>query len=394
MNSLFNYICKNYVQAKTETFKNHKLGRILRNDLSNQIYSKLNLDKNIFKITGSIGQGNWAEIPWISIFIKNITTSATNGYYIVYLFKSDMSGFYLSLNQGWTYFKNKYGTKNGKQKILETSNILKEKLSPISDTFNKDKINLLASGNLGKGYELGHICGCYYDIENIPSDEKLSTDLKGLIKEYLRLQKLIGSRSTDEFNDFILLNSDNKFLDNVEEDQKFINKVEDIISNSLKDNFQIPHKEIIDVPTDPPQSTTNSNNKKVWPRNANIASNALIHSSYKCVLNPDHYSFISKKTKKPYMETHHLIPLSKQDNFEFSLDVEANIVSLCSNCHNCIHYGIDDDKIKMLSELFNIRKDRLSKCGIKITFNDLLEAYNIYENVINLKEVDCMENLK
>ncbi|MFR1317154.1 MAG: MrcB family domain-containing protein [Clostridium perfringens] len=384
MNYLFNYICKNYIQAKSEAFKNHELGEILRNDLPNEIYSKLNLDKNIFKITGSIGQGNWAEIPWLSIFIKDITISATNGYYIVYLFKSDMSGFYLSLNQGWTYFKNKYGTKNGKQKILETSRILKEKLSPISDTFNKDKINLLDSGNLGKGYELGHICGCYYDIENIPSDKKLINDLKELINEYLRLKKIIGIRSTNEFNDYILLNSDNKFLDNVEEDQKFINKVEDIISSYLNDTSEITPKEIIDTPAYPPSSPRNSNNKKVWSRNATVASNALIHSSYKCTLNPEHNSFISKKTKKPYMETHHLIPLSKQDNFEFSLDVEANIVSLCSNCHNCIHYGIDEDKIKILNELFKLRKDRLSKCGINITFNYLLDVYNISENIIAL----------
>ncbi|WP_157748891.1 MrcB family domain-containing protein, partial [Clostridium perfringens] len=53
MNYLFNYICKNYIQAKSEAFKNHELGEILRNDLPNEIYSKLNLDKNIFKITGS-----------------------------------------------------------------------------------------------------------------------------------------------------------------------------------------------------------------------------------------------------------------------------------------------------------------------------------------------------
>lgn len=32
---------------------------------------------------------------------------------------------------------------------------------------------------------------------------------------------------------------------------------------------------------------------------------------------------------------------SEQANFSVSLDVEANIVSLYSNCHNCVHYKID-----------------------------------------------------
>lgn len=39
------------------------------------------------------------------------------------------------------------------------------------------------------------------------------------------------------------------------------------------------------------------------------------------------------------MEPHHLIPLQYHEEFEWSLDVEANVVSLCSECHNQIHYG-------------------------------------------------------
>lgn len=30
-----------------------------------------------------------------------------------------MSGFYLSLNQGWTYFKRKYNTKEGKVRLAK-----------------------------------------------------------------------------------------------------------------------------------------------------------------------------------------------------------------------------------------------------------------------------------
>ena len=104
MKALFEYICRNYNKSKGENFSNHILGKKIRHDLPNELFQSLDLNNNKFKITGSIGQGQWAEIPWISIFLKDITTSATNGYYIVYLFKSDMSGFYLSLNQGWTYF--------------------------------------------------------------------------------------------------------------------------------------------------------------------------------------------------------------------------------------------------------------------------------------------------
>lgn len=81
------------------------------------------------------------------------------------------------------------------------------------------------------------------------------------------------------------------------------------------------------------------------------------------------------------MEPHHLIPLSEQANFPVSLDVEANIVSLCSTCHNCVHYGIDKEKFEILYSLFESRKDRLAKCGIHITFNDLINMYGMIDNI-------------
>ena len=84
----------------------------------------------------------------------------------------------------------------------------------------------------------------------------------------------------------------------------------------------------------------------------------------------------------PYMEPHHLIPLSEQSRFSVSLDVEANIVSLCSNCHNCVHYGVHAEKSSILRKLFDSRKERLVKCEINITFDELLNMYNISTNLV------------
>ena len=50
-------------------------------------------------------QGNKTQFPWIAIMDKNITQSIQYGLYMVYLFKRDMTGFYLSLNQGITFFE-------------------------------------------------------------------------------------------------------------------------------------------------------------------------------------------------------------------------------------------------------------------------------------------------
>ncbi len=34
-----------------------------------------------------------------------------------------------------------------------------------------------------------------------------------------------------------------------------------------------------------------------------------------------------------------MIPISKYKDYNYSLDVMENIVSLCSHCHNLLHYG-------------------------------------------------------
>lgn len=55
------------------------------------------IDNNNYKVA-SAGIGYWTEIPWIDVFDREITESAQKGYYVVYLFREDMSGVYLSLD--------------------------------------------------------------------------------------------------------------------------------------------------------------------------------------------------------------------------------------------------------------------------------------------------------
>lgn len=111
----------------------------------------------------------------------------------------------------------------------------------------------------------------------------------------------------------------------------------------------------------------------IYRRDKEIAFNALINANFECEIDSSHKSFISKKTNKKYMEVHHLIPLAYADIFEYSLDVEENIVSLCSNCHNQIHYGKDSNIL--IEKLYNDRKDLLKLVGLDITLEELLKMY-------------------
>ncbi len=112
---------------------------------------------------------------------------------------------------------------------------------------------------------------------------------------------------------------------------------------------------------------------QIYPRDRQIALNALAHANFSCEIDPKHPTFIKKHSDKTYTEPHHLIPLAMQDQFDVSLDVEENIISLCSNCHNEIHYGENADRL--VRELYGKRKEHLEKVGIVVSKENLLAMY-------------------
>lgn len=128
---------------------------------------------------------------------------------------------------------------------------------------------------------------------------------------------------------------------------------------------------LIDHPCPVPEQTTVRST--VFARDRIIVRQVLAAEHYQCESNPDHHTFISQSHRTPYMEGHHLIPLRDQTEFSTSLDVYANIVSLCPICHRLLHYGLKEDKEKVFSRLFDEREDRLVDSGLRLGRKEFLE---------------------
>ena len=152
---------------------------------------------------------------------------------------------------------------------------------------------------------------------------------------------------------------------------KFIEKsdVEDIpVPFSLgKDQYA----EIIDMPQKRPVNFETG--ITAYPRSRIVVANSLRNADYKCEANCSNQLFVRKNGIETYTEAHHMIPLCFQSYFENSLDVEANVVSLCPYCHSLLHYGNDIEST--LRILYEQRIERLKKCGIDISFEELLLLY-------------------
>lgn len=131
---------------------------------------------------------------------------------------------------------------------------------------------------------------------------------------------------------------------------------------------------IVDTKQDRPKYRT-VNNRKIWSRNPKYAIDAVIDANYLCEVDNQHTHFTSKFSQRNYVEAHHIIPIRFQEQFDCSLDVHANIVSLCIVCHKKLHFGLFEDKFDVIEELFLKRKERLYSSGIIITLDEL---YNFY----------------
>ncbi|WP_312813782.1 HNH endonuclease [Sedimentibacter sp.] len=115
------------------------------------------------------------------------------------------------------------------------------------------------------------------------------------------------------------------------------------------------------------------NNIKKWKRNNLLVQQVIHDANFLCEYNNEHKSFISNSTHQNYVEGHHIIPISLQDVFDCSLDIYANIVSLCPNCHRILHFGVNNDRKTILKSLLDKRIDRLNKCGISLTSKELID---------------------
>ncbi|WP_080636942.1 MrcB family domain-containing protein [Salinispora vitiensis] len=126
-------------------------------------------------------------VPWIAVLDKDVTTTAQEGLYVVYLYRRDLSCVYLSMNQGATQHKRNAveaglkGTAAEKAALAELdaeSKLLRKHLGEETMAGLIDEIDLDAPKHfLPRGYEEGNIAALTYDPAQLPNEEMLRADL-------------------------------------------------------------------------------------------------------------------------------------------------------------------------------------------------------------------------
>ncbi len=187
-----------YVQARAGDPKNasHPLWSTFKSLQAEVTELKPVRNRDSLRVTWSIGQGAWAKVPWLALldeeenrsFGGRSTLTTRGGVYAIYLFREDMSGLYLTLNQGVSEPRGTYGSIGWKNVVREKSKEIRTHCAALKNhSFQLDnEIDLHSLGGLGKDYEVSTIAHKLYERRHLPPENEFENDLEVVLKAFDR----------------------------------------------------------------------------------------------------------------------------------------------------------------------------------------------------------------
>jgi 5-methylcytosine-specific restriction enzyme A len=300
LKNLLKLISDNFAFEKTNPLKDNAFANKVRRSTPEII--KEIIDRKDIVIKGAIGEGNWAEIPWIGIFNPENTTSATRGIYVVYLFSADLKYVYLCLGQGVTKVKDEFG-RGQRDELLRRSKLIQSRVPEFSKTFKPGPIDLGGSTSLAKEYDDAVAFYYSYENQNLPSADTLSYHLKEIYELY---DLLISRGGTDNVETALELTTDiteENFLTEIIEKRRYVR-----------------HARI--------------------ERNSSAAKAAKKALGLQCSGCGFEFERFYGERGRDFIEVHHLIPLhTLPEGAAVSMDPKKDFAVVCSNCHKIIHRG-------------------------------------------------------
>ena len=285
-------VLRRYKQATRETFAQHPIARFLRNDARAALEEALGEYGRGLKIVGSAGAGNWATVPWLGVFDGTVTQSATQGYYVVYLFHSDAPIVHLSMNQGTTAIREEFGA-SAREIMRDRANLMRRRVSDLTGSITVERISLGSSQELPRDYEAAHMLGVMYELESMPPESVLRADLQEMVRIYRALTFRGGFEPSAEHSE--------EGGATLEESRRY--------------RF---HRRI--------------------ERNPSASKLAKKFHGARCQACNFDFAARYGSIGEGYIEAHHLRPLSSlQEGIIVTYDSAVDFAVLCSNCDRMIH---------------------------------------------------------
>jgi 5-methylcytosine-specific restriction protein A len=310
------HVGANYDAARGQSFARHPMAAFLRGAAAKQIEAALGEAATGLLAVGSAGAGNWAEVPWISVFDPVVTDSATRGYYVVYLFHSSAPLVHLSLNQGTTAVRQEFGAK-AREVLADRAAFMRKRVVDFVPQLPVERIELGSSARLPGDYVAGHALGTTYQLSALPPETQLRADLQTAVQCYraLTFRGGLDAGLETEPGDWIQLPLNASLLE--------------VRRYRLHSRIE---------------------------RNPAAAKAAKQYHGTRCQVCDISFAERYGDLGEGFIEAHHLRPISLlEEGKPVNYDVAADFAVLCANCHRMIHRTADPSDLGALRTLFKLR---------------------------------------
>lgn len=302
-----------YRKERKNKFAGNQLADFIRKNFRRRV-DEIVSNQERYLVDSSPGKSQWTDTPWLAIFDRFVTTSAQNGYYPVFIFRDDMSGLYLTLNQGITEIRESH-KKNAINKLKINAEAHRARIGRISSNFTEKDIILkllpTTNSDLPKFYQAGNIIAKFYSITDLPSNEVFEADIHQILEIY---KALVYSEDKMILSDETNIRFDTKGFE--------------------KKQFR--------------QHTRIERNQSLIKK----VKKAQGYTCKACELNfTDKYGELGRE----FIEAHHLKPISELKEDIVELDAYEDFIVLCSNCHRMIHKMDDPSDLKSFKLMIKVK---------------------------------------
>jgi 5-methylcytosine-specific restriction protein A len=313
-------ILTDYPSARVEPLEDHPLAAFIRHDAKHAVEDGLGELGAGLLVEGSPGQGNWATVPWVSVFDPAITTSATRGYYVVYLFSANEPVVHLSLNQGTTKVREEFGART-REILKDRADLMRKRVQEFVASLPVTTIKLGSNARLPGDYAAGHSIGVSYALDTLPEEISLRTDLQTIVRAYRALTYRGGIDADVE------------------------------TQTDLAEEFGISGSLTV------VETRKYAFHRKI-ERNPTAARQAKKFHGTRCQACNLDFAERYGEIGRGFIEAHHLKAISAlEEGVPVAYDVAADFAVLCSNCHRMIHRSADPSNLAQFRETIRTNPD-------------------------------------
>jgi 5-methylcytosine-specific restriction protein A len=247
-------------------------------------------------------------VPWISVFDPAITTSATEGYYVVYLFHVSEPLVHLSLNQGTTKVRTEFKART-REILRDRADLMRKRVAEFAAPLSVTEIDLGSKARLPGDYAVGHALGKSYRLDALPNENTLRSDLQTIVRAYRALTYRGGIDADIESQSDIGAEFGVAATASITETRKYAY-----------------HRKI--------------------ERNRTAAKQAKKFHGLRCQACDLDFSERYGEIGKGFIEAHHLRAIATlEEGVAVSYDIAADFAVLCANCHRMIHRSADPSDV-------------------------------------------------